>query len=312
MYRLSLEDQAKRWAARGQRRREKQGKAKELNKEWASFIESTYGRCSDAFYMYNPFEFEEDSVSYEYDIYDNGTGNHSRSYWDVPKKVVFCNFDVYGNSDEGSGRMPSWYPSEYIKERHKSYQWLWDSSEEMHKVAFFIEVLFRRLNGIGFVDHWPLYEDRNEVEKLISNMQQIAYLNLYPIIHLDENNKPVMQEWEKVRNKVWEFYNYRQSRSLMRDTLDFLEPDIFIIAGEDGVDLINRIYQFNDDISADKQSERFEKEFELNQWSLKWFTGTSKTLFVSIPHPCTTMSYPDLFKMAENIFKKYNMELKEE
>lgn len=261
----------------------RQEKVRGLNGEWEYFFENEYGHTGDdTFYMYEPFELQDGSVP----------------YWTSKHRIVFCNLNAFGEGDEsdvGNGHMLSWN----TEGQYNFYGWLSNKpGPTIRNTVFFIDALLKKLNGKELPESCPDY-DSNENNEMMKNMQQICYMNIYPIIHLDEN-KPV-REWEKIRGKAWDFYDsYWQSRSLMRDMIDALEPDVFIVTGEDGANLLNRIFQSKGDDNAKQDCRYLGEELSLDKWGVKRLSGTSNPLFVSMKHPSRS-AYSELVKTVQSI-----------
>lgn len=194
-------------------------------------------------------------------------------YWNQKIKIVFCNLESYDESLNG------------VLDLDVYKRWLSYNSPTIKFSSIFISALKNAI--IGF----PL--TREELEKkyydddyLLEIVKDITYMNLRKepnsirkedtqVLHefLDPNFSRIVENKHHIRN--------------FRDLVDALEPDLFIISGKTGADIISKIYKDKMNLVYD-QMDYFDK-----------------TLCVSIAHPSSSkFDYEYLINKSEAITKK--------
>jgi hypothetical protein len=272
---------------------DKQKKIHAVNEGWKYSIINEI-EYEGPFYLYEPFEVENGDIP----------------YWNEKIKVVFCNLNAYGEGDEKEGfnRLTWNNPAPDV---YRFYDWMWEGEKNGHwqkpsntniNTAIFVYTLLEKLDGKSLSENRPRYD----FEQMKQYMQRICYMNMYPCIHWNEKDEPE-KNWEKISGKAWDFYDkHWETRSLMREMVETLKPDIFIVTGKDGVKMLNRIYQFKGDETVPDEKKQYHytgEELGLDWMGLKRFKGTELPLFVSIRHPCVPMSWNEIIGTIEKIKK---------
>jgi len=194
----------------------------------------------------------------------------SDDYWNQKTKIVLCNFEQYGYVEKKDGE-----DRRLTFEKYSKY-----TNQAIKYSSLFIYCLYKKLQGenINKEQLHALYDDNKE--KVLSVVKNITYMNLRKDENLSEGD--VNAEVNTVRNyyekgklpyKGYPNVSNECNREFLRDFIEALEPDIFIISHEYGYKILNDVY-----------------EGKINlQWQNSY--KYKKTLFVSIKHPAARIDY---------------------
>jgi hypothetical protein len=234
---------------------------REINREWeAHLIDCEY---SKSFWLNEPF---------------------SDDYWREKYKIVFCNLEAYGDAGEADHTI--------TLDKYKS--WLGLGIPTPKFSALFIYCLYKKLQNIDMTEDQlsALFHNNDE---LLSIMKNTTYMNLrkeenWKGSKLDEEEIyrflapgwPAFKTGDTEQNIKINEYN----RNFTLDFIDALEPDIFIVTGKVGQDVLNKMYEGKIDLP----------------WQGMY--KSEKTLYVSITHPSRIGGYEYILERTNDICKE--------
>jgi hypothetical protein len=236
---------------------------REINREFEELMleDVKCGYLNDTFWHYEPF---------------------SDNYWSQKYKIVLCNSEPYGdNNKDGKNRIVT---LDVFKE------WLSLGNKTARNSALFLYCLYKRLQGLSITEEElrGLYHSGDELLSVIKNT---TYMNLRKEEAFDETPKLQAEEIRRFLVPGWSLsskvqgVSNKEYRELTLDFIDTLAPDIFIITGEVGCDVLNKIYE--------------------GKINLAWqgMYKNEKTLYVSINHP-SRISYKYIVEKTNKICKE--------
>jgi hypothetical protein len=202
-----------------------------------------------------------------YEFYTNEP--FSEEYWYEKYKIVFCNINVYGYIQ----------PDDYYSLSWKIFE-QWFNNPTIMRTSIFVNCLYNKLRGLSLTKD-DLKKVSHAKDELKETAKKITYMNL---------QKEVGRRFidREGRNEILRFYfkDKHNSRN-QKDLIDALEPDIFIISGNLGLEIMNALYDGK--INIPKQGMTFFR----------------KTLFVHLFHPSTSyFNYDYIIRKVEEIDKK--------
>jgi hypothetical protein len=211
-----------------------------INDGWADELKDD--GSYDAFYMYEPF---------------------SDAYWTEKYKIVFCNTNPHGDN----------VPQDPIakKDFDQTPVLIWEIFEKwlsknpknttIPRSALFMYCLYQTLYGHSFTNEnleVSFFSNSNEADFILKKM---TYMNLSNEV----GNSQITKD-EKTEINRYFFKDYWNTKNF-KDLVSALEPDVFIITGEFGLDVLKKIY--NDALNLEKQG----------------IVKYGKTVFVHLYHP---------------------------
>jgi hypothetical protein len=232
-----------------------------INDGWANELKED--GSYDAFYMYEPF---------------------SDDYWKEDYKIVFCNTNPYGEN----------VPQDLLakKEFEETPVLIWEIFENwlnknernttIPRSALFMYCLYHALHGHTFTKDTleQTFYAKENLPDVDSTLKRMTYMNLRNEI----GNTQITEDEKKEINRY--FFKDDWNTKNFKDLVAALDPDIFIITGEFGLEVLNTIYK--NEINLNKQS-----TFKLG-----------KTLFVHLYHPSPVsgkFSNEYIFERVKNI-----------
>jgi hypothetical protein len=237
-------------------------KIREINHKWGEMLleDVKDGLLNDTFWHYEPF---------------------SDDYWNQKYKIVLCNLESYGDVSKLN-------EADRILTLDKYKTWLVTYANKTAKnSALLLYCLYKRLQGESITEKQQLRDLYRDNTKLLSVLKNTAYMNL----RKEENwDVPVDgQEIYRFLAPGWTAYKEtdRSNEPNRKFTLEFieaLEPDIFIVTGTVGQDVLNKIYEGKIDLA----------------WQGMY--KAEKTLYVSINHPAR-IAYKYILERTNDICK---------
>jgi len=232
-------------------------KVREINKAWEEFFQD----------IFDPDEFGNLTSFWHYEPFSDG-------YWNEKQKIVFCNEEAHGSNYKNCV-MTIDEVKELITKNDKT-------TPTLLRSALFLYCLYKRLHGIS-VSEEKLAEMEKQgkllknYDELLDGIKNTTYMNLRKEENITGQSLedkegircslvPNMKYFENDKDTSNNEYN----RKLTLEFIDSLEPDIFIITGDTGWDVLKKIY-------ADK--------IELHKLPRWGMYKTEKTLYVSMQHP---------------------------
>jgi hypothetical protein len=208
----------------------------------------------------------------------------SENYWNQEYKIVLCNLEPYGDNTKESEK-------DRILTLDKFREWLGFGNPTPKFSALFLYCLYKKLHDFT-LNEAQLRVLYHQSDELLSVVKHTAYMNLRKEEgwHVNEDKENIY----RFLSPGWSLHpkhdiSNEPYRLLTLEFIDALEPDIFIISGQTGQDILNRMY---------------EKKIDL-KWQGMYNDG--KTLFVSIYHPASRMfDYKYIVKKTDEILKGAN------
>jgi hypothetical protein len=189
----------------------------------------------------------------------------SDQYWNEKCKIVLCNYENLGYTD-----------SQINSISHEQFKgWIaYKKSKTAHYTAVFANALksIMELKDYSAKDMKKSYKD---IEKIWTSMKNMMYMNIRPTsgANAGRANK---EETHKIIKKY---------KNEIRDYIDSLDADIFIISSKDAVSLINYLYDLNN-----------------NKLTFNGKTRINKMLVYSVRHFGWFFKYSYYHKKAMEIF----------
>lgn len=177
----------------------------------------------------------------------------TENYWDQNTKIVFCNLETYDETLSG------------VLDLEVYKKWLLSGSPTIKYSSLFISAIKSAINGVQLSEE-TLKMQFKDNEYLLKIVENITYMNLRKEANTSrkENTKSIHEFLDPRYTGIVD--NKHHIRNF-RDTIAALEPDLFIISGQTGADIISKIY-----------SDRMNFVYDQSGY-------IDKTLFVSIAHP---------------------------
>jgi hypothetical protein len=236
-------------------------KIREINRVWEKLMleDAADGLLNKTFWHYEPF---------------------SDDYWKQQYKVVLCNLEFYGDVGKETYE-------ERIFTLNQFKTWLGDGVRTMKNSALFIYSLYNKLHGIDVTEE-QLRNVFHKNDDLLSVVKNITYMNLRK-----EEGWNTPEDRENIYRFLVPGYSLdpdsdvsnEEYRKFTLDFIDALEPDIFIVSGKTGCDVLNKIYEGGIDLA----------------WQGMYRKG--KTLYASVNH-LSRVGYDYILKQTSEIRKK--------
>jgi hypothetical protein len=215
---------------------------REINDEWAKDLKEDGSYY--AFYMFEPF---------------------SDAYWTEQYKIVFCNINTHGYNVPQNAEAKKEFDQTPVLIWEIFEKWLneLDRKTTIPRSALFMYCLYKRLCGHSFTKdnlETSFYSKENlhEVDSILKRMTYMDLQNEVGDSQITANEKTEINRYFFTDN--WNTKNFK-------DLVSALEPDVFIITDEFGLDVLNRIY--GDEINLKDQG----------------IVKYGKTIFVHLYHP---------------------------
>ena len=250
---------------------------REINKAWEQFFQD----------IYDPNENGDYTSYWHYEPFSDG-------YWNEKQKIVFCNVEAHGSNYKNCV-MKLENVQELITKNKKT-------APSLIRSALFLYCLYKKLHGITVTEEKLAEMEKQgklskNYDELLDGIKNTTYMNLRKEENITGKSK---EDKDGLRNslvpglkykndndpKNYEYNEY--NRKLTLEFIDALEPDIFIITGELGWDVLKKIYK--DKIELHK----------LPKWGMY---KTAKTLYVSMEHP-SPLSIPSIDEWIKLIVDK--------
>jgi len=220
-----------------------------INDEWAgdNIERSPY----DEFYMYEPF---------------------SDAYWTEKYKIVFCNTNTHGQNVPQDPTAKAEFEQTPVLIWEIFEKWLNElpRNETIPRSALFMYCLYQTLYGHTFTKEnlkSSFFSNPDDADLILKKM---TYMNLR-----NEDGNPGIDEAEKTEIKRWKRWFSEGNAKSFRELVSALEPDIFIITGSFGLEVLNKIY--NNELNLKEQG----------------VVKLDKTLFVHVYHPSPRSKFTD-------------------
>jgi hypothetical protein len=159
----------------------------------------------------------------------------SEDYWNQKYKIVLCNLEPYGDVLKESDRTLT---------LDKFKEWLSSGNRTPKFSALFSCCLYKKLHGLSLNEKQmrSLYYQN---EELLSDVKNTTYMNLRK-----EEGWNINEDKENIYRFLapgWSLssksdISNEQYRKLTLEFIDALEPDIFIISGQTGQDILKKMY----------------------------------------------------------------------
>jgi hypothetical protein len=188
----------------------------------------------------------------------------SEEYWKEKYKIVFCNVNHYGYNDPEDDYALSWKLFE---------KWFDNPSETLRWTGLFIYCLYNKLFGKTCTR-----QDLQKVDtaSMKNTMKKITYMNLLKEVSKKHIDKEVEEEM------AFFYFTHEWNSRNQKDLIEALEPNIFIITSDIGLQTINKMY--SDVFTISKQGiAKYEKKF-----------------FVHLYHPSTSQFNYDYILIKVN------------
>lgn len=187
------------------------------------------------------------------------------SYWNSKPRIVICNFENYGYHNEVK------YPPEnpiYLK--FDVFQdWL-ISNKTVKYSAVFVNGLKERIAGNIITKEYleNSFKNKKQLEKAMKN---VTYMNLRPT-----SGKKRNQAINETKILVQKYKDY------IKKIILSLHPDIFIISSEEGTDLINYIFDLENEKSINYYDSKnnFKQIGNFTAFSIRHFSRPAYTMYI--------------------------------
>lgn len=231
---------------------------RKINEDWEIFFEDIFdldenGKIDTSFWHYEPF---------------------SEGYWNEKYKIVFCNEETHGDNRQNC-LMTLEKVKELITQNKKA-------APSLVRSALFLYCLYNKLHGIT-VSEEKLAEmaeqgkKSNNYDELLDGIKNTTYMNLRKE---EKPEKGSSEDTDGIRRSLCFDKKYDErdkdgkyneyNRKLTLEFIDALVPDIFIITGITGLEVLK-------DINTNK--------IDLDKLQYQGMYKTEKTFFVSMEHP---------------------------
>ncbi|MDR1468675.1 MAG: hypothetical protein LBT00_05220 [Spirochaetaceae bacterium] len=222
--------------------------------------------------------FDEGAYFWHYEPFSAG-------YWDQKHKIVLCNLETHGESTTGSyeDRILTFEPFK---------TWVEHGYQTIKRSALFLYALCQKFQGNSLTNDQlrGMYRKNDE---LLRGIKNTAYMNWRK-----EEGEWVPENTENIYRFLvpgWSLspdaeISNEKYRKLTLEYIDALEPDIFVVTGKTGWDVLKKIYE--------------------GKVNLPWqgMSRNGKTLFISAYHPSRAMSYQYILEKTSSIYKAFSGE----
>jgi hypothetical protein len=175
----------------------------------------------------------------------------SEQYWKEKYKIVICNYENLGYSDLQINSITHEHFKGWIK---------YTKSKTVRFTAVFANALksITELKDFSIKDMKNSY---NEVGKLWKSMENMVYKNIRPTSGANAGRQNKLETHNLIKKYKNELKNY----------IDSLDADIFVISSKDSVGLINYLYDLNKNKLTFKGKTRIDNMFVYSVRHFGWF-----------------------------------------
>jgi hypothetical protein len=189
----------------------------------------------------------------------------SNLYWEEKVKIVICNYEILGYADSQTNSLT-----------HDHFRGCitYKKSKTVHFTAVFANTLKTLLESKDF-SIADMKKSYNEIDKIWNSMKNMMYMNIRPTsgANSGRSNK---EETHKI---------IKEYKNEIRNYINSLDADIFVISSKDSVNLINYLY-----------------DLDKNKLSFNGKTKINNMFVYSIKHFGWFFNYGYYYKKAQEIF----------
>jgi len=175
----------------------------------------------------------------------------SEQYWNEKPKIVLCNYEILGYENQTINS---------ISHEHFKGLITYNKSKTVHYTAVFANALKSRLESKDFSKK-DMKKSYYEIDKIWKSMENMVYMNIRPTSGKNSGRL----------NKTETHSLIKKYKIEIRDYINSLDADIFVISTKDSVDLINYLYDLKDNKLVFNGKTRINNMFIYSVKHFAWF-----------------------------------------
>jgi hypothetical protein len=172
-------------------------------------------------------------------------------YWNEKNKIVICNYENLGYAD-----------SQINSISHDHFKgWI---TYKKSKTAHFTAVFANALKSIIELKDYSVKDMRKsywEIEKIWNSMKNMVYMNIRPTSGSNGGRQNKKETHKIIRN-------YKNE---IKDYINSLDADVFVISSKDSVNLFNYLYNLEKNKLVFNGKTRIDKMFVYSVKHFGWF-----------------------------------------